>query len=117
MPIKLGLKEKRRNILEQELERIKSRIPALDVEKAILFGSLATGRVRRASDMDLIKVKKTDKKFLDRMDEFHEKLEPKVGTDILIYPPEEFENMSRTNRFIKRAIREGKILYEAERIK
>jgi predicted nucleotidyltransferase len=114
MSIKLGFKEKRKNILETELERIKSRIPALDVQKVISFGSLATGTVRKSSDIDLIIVKRSDKKFLDRMDEFYEKLDSKVSMDIMVYTPEEFERMSRTNTFIKRAIKEGKILYEAK---
>ena len=114
MSIKLGLKEKRKKILEAELERIKSQLPALDVQKVILFGSLASGGVRKSSDIDLIIVKKSDKKFLDRMDEFYEKLDSKVSLDIMVYTPEEFEKMSRTNAFIKRAIQEGKILYEAK---
>jgi len=114
MGIKLGLKEKRKEILEAELKRIKSQIPALDVQKAILFGSLATGRVGKASDIDLIIVKRSDKKFLNRVDEFYEKLNPKVSLDIMVYTPEEFERMRQTNPFIKRVIREGKILYEAK---
>lgn len=114
MSIKLGLKEKRKKILEAELERIKNQLPALDVQKVILFGSLASGGVRKSSDIDLIIVKKSDKKFLDRMDEFYEKLDSRVSLDIMVYTPEEFEKMSRTNTFIKRAIREGRILYEAK---
>jgi predicted nucleotidyltransferase len=114
MSIKLGLKEKRKEILEAELERIKSRIPALGVQKVILFGSLATGKVGKSSDLDLIIVKRSDKKFLDRMDEFYEKLDSKVSMDIMVYTPEEFERMRQTNTFMKRAIKEGKILYKAQ---
>ena len=114
MSIKFGLKEKRKKVLETELERIKSQIPALDVQKVILFGSLATGKVGKSSDLDLIIVKKSDEKFLDRMDEFYEKLDSKVSMDIMVYTPEEFEKMSETNTFIKRAIKEGKILYEVK---
>ncbi|KPL03709.1 MAG: hypothetical protein AMJ73_05565 [candidate division Zixibacteria bacterium SM1_73] len=114
MGIKLGLKEKRKEILEAELKRIKNQFPALDVQKVILFGSLATGKVGKSSDLDLIIIKRSDKKFLDRMDEFYEKLNPKVSLDIMVYTPEEFERMRQTNPFIKRVIREGKILYEAK---
>jgi predicted nucleotidyltransferase len=97
MSIRIGLKKKREKILEAELERIKSQFPALDVQKVILFGSLATGKVGKSSDLDLIIVKKSDKKFLDRMDEFYEKLDSKVSMDIMVYTPEEFERMSQTN--------------------
>jgi predicted nucleotidyltransferase len=114
MSIKLGLKEKRKRILEAELERIISQISGLDVQKVILFGSLATGKVGKSSDIDLIIVKRSDKKFLDRMDEFYEKLDPKVSLDIMVYTPKEFEKMGQTNTFIKRAIQEGKILYETK---
>ncbi len=114
MSIKVGLKKKRKKILKAELERIESQIPTFDVQKVILFGSLATGRIGKSSDIDLIIVKRSDKKFLDRMDEFYEKLDPKVSLDVMVYTPEEFERMSHTNIFVKRAIREGKILYEAK---
>jgi len=70
--------------------------------------------VRKSSDIDPIIVKRAEKKFLNRMDEFYEKLSPRIGIDIMVYTPEEFKEMSRTNTFIKRAIREGKILYEAK---
>jgi predicted nucleotidyltransferase len=114
MSIKLGLKAKRKKILEAEIEKIKSRIPALDVQKVILFGSLATQTVSKSSDIDLIIVKRTDRKFLDRMDEFYQKLDPRVSLDIMVYTPEEFDKMTQTSSFIKRAIRVGKILYEAK---
>jgi hypothetical protein len=35
-------------------------------------------------------VKRTDKKFLDRLDEFYSKLNPKVAIDIFVYTLEEF---------------------------
>jgi len=114
MSIKLGLKKKRKKILEAELKRIKSQIPGLGVQKVILFGSLATGKVEKSSDIDLIIVKRSGKKFLDRADEFYEKLDPKVSLDIMVYTPKEFEKMGQTNTFIKRAIQEGKILYETK---
>jgi predicted nucleotidyltransferase len=104
MPIKTGLAEIRKRKLIDELNRLIPEIIKLDVEKIILFGSLVTGDIHKTSDIDLIIVKRTDKKFLDRLDEFYSKLNPKVTIDIFIYTPEEFEEMKENNLFIKRAL-------------
>ncbi len=104
--------EKRKQRLEGELERVLPKIIELGAQKVILFGSLATGNVGRASDIDLIIVKDTDKRFMDRLDEFYVGLEPNVGMDILVYTPAEFEEMKVTSSLVRRAIREGKVLYE-----
>jgi predicted nucleotidyltransferase len=112
MPIKTGLAEIRKRKLIDELNRLIPEIIKLDVEKIILFGSLVTGDIHKTSDIDLIIVKESDKKFLDRLDEFYSKLNPKVAIEIFVYTPEEFEEMKENNSFIKRALREGVIIYE-----
>lgn len=89
------------------------RIKELGARKVILFGSLASGKVGRASDIDLIIVKETEKRFLDRLEEFYIELQPEVGMDILVYTPREFEEMKESSAFVRRAVREGKVLYEA----
>lgn len=40
------------------------------VLRAIVFGSFARGEVSRHSDLDLILIQETDKRFLDRYDDF-----------------------------------------------
>uniref|UniRef100_A0A7V5XGE8 Nucleotidyltransferase domain-containing protein n=1 Tax=Thermodesulfobacterium geofontis TaxID=1295609 RepID=A0A7V5XGE8_9BACT len=112
MPVKIGLAEIRKKELENELKRLIPEIIKLDVEKIILFGSLISGDVHQTSDIDLIVIKKTDKKFLDRVDEFYDRLNPKVAIDIFVYTPEEFEEIKENNLFIKKALKEGIILYE-----
>ena len=114
MPFKTRLAERRREVLEKELERLLPKIVELDVEKVILIGSML-GKVHKSSDIDLIVVKKTDKKFLDRLDEFYDHLKPRVAVDILVYTPEEFENMKESNQFIRHALRNGRILYERQK--
>lgn len=69
----------------------------------ILFLKLIYGFI------DLIVVKETDKKFLDRLDEFYLDASP---LDILVYTPEEVDEM-KERPFIKRAMKEGQILPEA----
>jgi predicted nucleotidyltransferase len=81
--------------------------------KAVLFGSLAAGKETRRSDLDLMIVKETDKRFFDRFDEFSEILDlvPDRDIDLLIYTPEELESISHRS-FIRKILAEGRLLYE-----
>lgn len=109
----LSSKENRQRLLEKELERILPEIKQLGVKKVILFGSLVSGPITRTSDIDLIIVKETEKRFLDRLDEFYTRLKPNVAMDILVYTPKELEEMKQNSSFVRRALREGQVLYEA----
>jgi len=111
MPYKIGLAEKRKKILEEKLKEIVPKIVEMGVEKIILFGSLASDNVNRSSDIDLVVVKKTGKRFIDRLEEFYEYLNLGVATDIFVYTPEEFEQM-KEGSFLKSALRKGVVLYE-----
>jgi predicted nucleotidyltransferase len=85
------------------------------IEKAILFGSYARGEPSRHSDIDLILVKQTKQRFLDRYEGLLQDLFlalPGIAVDALIYTPEEFETM-RTKRFVARAVQEGRVIYES----
>jgi len=102
---------KRKEELERELKRIVGKLKKdKDIKFILLFGSLARGDVDNTSDIDLIVVKKTDKKFLDRLDEFYEDVN--VAMDVLVYTPEEFRRI-KDRKFIKTVNEEGRILYEA----
>ena len=106
--------ERRKAALEAELARV---LPLLideyGAEKIILFGSLATGEVGEWSDLDLVVVKQTKKKFFRRLDEVLTLTRPRVGTDLLVYTPEEFERMCASRRFFKEEIMaKGRVLYE-----
>jgi predicted nucleotidyltransferase len=67
MPYLIGTDEKRRAKLLEELKRIVALLPKYDVEKAYLIGSLAKGDISRTSDIDLVMVKETSEKFVNRM--------------------------------------------------
>jgi len=116
---KMYLKEvsaqERKEKLNNELKRILPLIIEKGVEKVILIGSLATGKTHALSDIDIIIVKRTNKRFLERLDEFYKILMPKVAIDILVYSPAEFKKMSKDNLFIQYAIEKGQILYEASK--
>lgn len=86
------------------------------IEKAILFGSYARGEPSKHSDIDLILVKQTKQRFLDRYEGLLQDLFlalPGAPVDALVYTPDEFEAMHKT-RFLARAVREGKVIYESE---
>ena len=80
------------------------------IEKIILFGSYARGDTDEYSDLDLILIKKTDKRFVERLGEVP--LLP-VHADVLVYTPEEFEQMKENeNPFILSALESAKVIYE-----
>ena len=86
------------------------------IQKAILFGSVARGEPSHHSDVDLILVQRTDKRFFDRYDGLDVDLAkafPYAAIEALIYTPEEMERMQE-RRFIATALREGRVIYESE---
>ncbi|HCW51709.1 MAG TPA: hypothetical protein DGR79_06550 [Clostridiales bacterium] len=113
MPFKHGVDEEWKQRLEGEIERMKSIFPTMGIQKALLFGSAARGDVTESSDIDLILIKDTEARFLDRLEEALAALEPRVDLDVLVYTPEEFEELVRTRPFFERALKEGRVLYEA----
>ncbi len=111
-----SVSDRRKEELELELERLLVRlIPQYQPDEVILFGSLAQGEVRVWSDLDLIIIKDTPKRFLDRTAEVLEFIDPRVGADILVYTPEEFEQLCRERPFFKEEIMaKGRVIYERD---
>jgi predicted nucleotidyltransferase len=105
---------KRRQQLEQELARMMPILKARGVQQVILFGSAARGRPRMTSDLDLLVVMETSKRFLDRLDELYRLLDPQIATDLLVYTPEEFSRLRETSPLVRQAVAEGRVLYAAE---
>lgn len=99
--------------IHAEVERLTPLLVGLEgVEKVVLFGSAATGRTGIASDIDLLVVRQTTERFLDRLASLLDVLEPQVATDLLVFTPQELaENADRP--FLRRILAEGKVLYEA----
>ncbi|MBN2241742.1 MAG: nucleotidyltransferase domain-containing protein [Acidobacteria bacterium] len=85
-----------------------------NIERAILFGSFATGRQSRKSDIDLILVKKTTKRYFERFETLLEDLYRAIpGREIecFIYTPQELALISH-RIFVRRALDEGVVIYE-----
>jgi predicted nucleotidyltransferase len=82
-------------------------------DKIILFGSYCAGEIDEWSDLDLVIVKETDAPFLDRARRVLALLRPRVGVDVLVYTPEEFERLSRERAFLREEIvAKGWVIYE-----
>jgi uncharacterized protein len=84
------------------------------VLRAVVFGSAARGEMSRRSDVDILVVQRTDRRFLDRYDPLLQEVVAAVpgrGVDLLIYTPEELLSLS-DRPFVGKILREGKTLYE-----
>jgi predicted nucleotidyltransferase len=84
-------------------------------QKVILFGSMAGGEIHEWSDIDLVIVKDTPKRFLARLKEVALLCRAPVGVDYLVYTPQEFERLASdtSNPFFQHEILEkGQVLYE-----
>ena len=112
---RVGMATNRKRVLSEELDRIVERLAALpDVRKIIVFGSVAERRVSSMSDLDVIVVMKSDKRFLERLDDLYRAAVPAVALDILAYTPEEYAHMKAHSSFLQGALKNGRVLYEAE---
>jgi uncharacterized protein len=100
--------------LEEELHRLTKELRALGASRIILFGSMVQGQVNLLSDIDLIVVIDTPLDFLPRMRWIHEELQPYCA-DILVYTPEEFDEMSLTSPLVRHAVATGEVLHAASK--
>jgi uncharacterized protein len=98
----------------KEMERIVMQISRnYAPEKIILFGSLATGHVAFASDIDLLVIKETDKNPWQRTREVNRLFDHSAPIDLLVYTPEEIKNRIEMHDFFIMDIMEhGKVVYE-----
>ncbi|NVM22973.1 MAG: nucleotidyltransferase domain-containing protein [Desulfobacterales bacterium] len=92
--------------------RIISIFKAFNPDKIILFGSIAGENWDEASDIDLIIVYETDKRFMERLKELYLSWDIPKAVDILAYTPAEFEKMIDESFFMQDAMREGQVIYE-----
>ena len=109
-----ALAKTRRALLERELNRwLPLLIAHEQPDKIILFGSYCADQVSEWSDLDLVIIKKTKAPFLDRTRQVLELLKPQVGVDVLVYTPQEFEQLSVERPFIRQEIvAKGRVIYE-----
>ncbi len=79
-------------------------------ERIILFGSHARGEP--AADIDVILIKTTRERFLDRLKAVYERWSLPVAADILVYTPAEWQHLrDRGLGFVERVLREGREIH------
>lgn len=105
--------EERRGLLESELQRYLDLLEKqYEPEAVLLFGSAAAGEIHEWSDLDLVIVKETDRRFLDRIKDVIQLLQPRVGVDIIVYTPEEFAQLTKERAFVRDEILgKSRVLY------
>jgi predicted nucleotidyltransferase len=79
-------------------------------QRAVLFGSYARGDADAWSDVDLLIVCPTERRFFDRHELFTDVLEAFPGCDLLVYTPAEVDQL-RERGVVHEALREGIVLY------
>jgi predicted nucleotidyltransferase len=99
-------------LIDEIVERIKT---VYEPEKIILFGSYAKGTAGPDSDVDLLIVKDTDERRIDRWVEVKRILRgltSRVPIAPLVYTPTELEErVAIKDYFILEVLEEGKVLY------
>ena len=88
-------------------------------ERIVLFGSYGTEASKKSSDIDLLIIKKTNKRFVDRVIELMRLIRSQFGVEYpvepLIYTPEEWRYAKKINSiFTRTVLSKGAILYEKE---
>lgn len=89
------------------------RLVAIGAKRIVLFGSLARGTVARSSDIDLIVVLDRPGRFMDRLTAVYDALDVDVGVDALVYTSDELRDLAESRPFVRRALREGRVLHAA----
>ncbi len=85
----------------------------LGVRKVILFGSHSRDSETRKSDLDLMIVMNTEKRFFDRYEQFEKihKIIDDRAIDLLIYTPDELDGIAH-RPFIRQILDKGLTIYE-----
>jgi len=81
-----------------------------EAERAVLFGSYARGDADAYSDVDLLIVYPTQRRFFDRHELFADVTDAFPGCDLLVYTPGELAEL-RERGVVYEALREGIVLY------
>lgn len=105
-------REERADKLASEAERITRLLAGRGATLVVAFGSFAREEVGSFSDLDMIAVMESDLPFIARLEELYRAIVPRVGLDLLVYTPEEWEEM-RHRSFVRHALAQGRVLHAA----
>jgi predicted nucleotidyltransferase len=105
-------REERAEKLASEAQRITEVLVGRGATLVLAFGSFARDEVGSFSDLDMIAVMESDLRFIARLDELYREIVPRVGLDLLVYTPAEWEEM-RHRSFVRHALAQGRVLHAA----
>lgn len=102
-------------------EYLKNIPRSIKVKGIFLFGSYATGRVGNDSDIDIIVISPNFKNisFIKRLEMLSHvqgagKITRSVPMDIFGYTPKEFKDIDKESIVMRRAKKEGKMIYDSK---
>jgi predicted nucleotidyltransferase len=101
---------------EAEIKKITAQIvKKYKPDKIILFGSVARGKTRPDSDIDMLIIKKKPrKKFIHRIGDVLD-ITDSTRIEPLVYTPQEVKKrLAIKDFFIQEILDEGKVLYEKD---
>lgn len=106
--------KERAGLLQDELVRFVGVIlQQMRPRQILLFGSVARGEIHEWSDLDLVVVAESGLPFLDRTKEVIKRVRPKVGMDVLVYTPQEWEQLLRDSPFVREEIAgKARVVYD-----
>jgi len=100
-------------LLQEILERI---VRGYTPERVIIFGSYAYGEPDEESDIDLLIIKKTEQRPIERWTELKRMLRDQgrlISVSPLVYTPQEVEErLAMGDMFLEEVLERGKTLYE-----
>ena len=97
--------------LKAELERIRSLLAAQPtVKQVVVFGSTAAGQTHAWSDLDLMVIEESEAPFIERGVRLARLVRPQVGTQFLVYTPEEMHALTRKPFVRVEMLEKGKVL-------
>ena len=103
-----------RGIIQDVLERL---LTGYAPQKIILFGSYSRGNPRPDSDIDLLIIKETSERFIDRWVTVRHILSDskrRIPLETLVLTPQEVsKRLARGDQFLAEIIEEGEVLYAA----
>ena len=103
-----------RAVIRKIVERL---VTAYPPEKIILFGSYAYGKPHPDSDIDLLIIKATDERFLERMNRVRQVAagtHPHIPFEPIVLTPEELEQrLNAGDQFLSEIVQKGEVLYAA----
>jgi len=105
-------REQKRTIIDDIVKKI---VVEYSPQKIILFGSYASGIPTEDSDIDLLIIKETDNRPIDRWTEVKRLLRDRsreAPVSPLVYTPKELsDRMEIKDFFIQEILEKGKVLY------